>query len=109
MKINKITEQVNLDTKNIDQKPIQDILQSINKEDMRIAEQVEKVIPDISSFIEGVVRKLKKKGRLIYIGSGTSGRLGVLDASECPPTFGVSKDLVVGLICLLYTSPSPRD
>ena len=98
MKINKITEQVNLDTKNIDQKPIQDILQSINKEDMRIAEQVEKVIPDISSFIEGVVKKLKKKGRLIYIGSGTSGRLGVLDASECPPTFGVSKDLVVGLI-----------
>jgi len=98
MKINKITEEVNSKTKNIDQNSIDEILISINNEDQLIADQVKKVIPEISSFIEKIIEKLKKSGRLIYIGSGTSGRLGVLDASECPPTFGVSKNLVIGLI-----------
>ena len=98
MKINKITEQANLNTKNIDQKSIEDILLAINNEDQLIAGQIKKVIPDISFFIEKVVKKLKSSGRLIYIGSGTSGRLGVLDASECPPTFGVSQELVIGMI-----------
>ena len=98
MKINKITEEVNSKTKNIDQNSIDEILISINNEDQLIADQVKKVIPEISSFIEKIIEKLKESGRLIYIGSGTSGRLGGLDASECPPTFGVSKDLVVGLI-----------
>ena len=98
MKINKITEQTNSNTKNIDQKSIDKILISMNNEDQLVANQVKKSIPDISSFIDKVVQKLKKSGRLIYIGSGTSGRLGVLDASECPPTFGVPQELVVGLI-----------
>ncbi len=98
MKINKITEQTNSSTKNIDQKSIDKILISMNNEDQLVANQVKKSIPDISSFIDKVVQKLKKSGRLIYIGSGTSGRLGVLDASECPPTFGVPQELVVGLI-----------
>ncbi len=98
MKINKITEQANSKTKDIDQNSIEEILISINAEDQLIADKVKKVIPDISCFIKEIVKKLKQSGRLIYIGAGTSGRLGVLDASECPPTFGVSKDLVIGLI-----------
>ena len=98
MKINKITEQINSRTKNIDQFPIEDILKSINDEDKLIAKQVEKAIPNISAFVYHAVSQIKKTGRLIYIGSGTSGRLGVLDASECPPTFGVSSDLVLGII-----------
>ena len=97
MKINKITEQINSRTKNIDQFPIEDILKSINDEDKLIAKQVEKAIPNISAFVDHAVSQIKKTGRLIYIGSGTSGRLGVLDASECPPTFGVSSDLVLGI------------
>tara|TARA_Y100000996_G_scaffold54230_1_gene36951 strand:- start:1338 stop:2228 length:891 start_codon:yes stop_codon:yes gene_type:complete len=98
MKINKITEQINSRTKNIDQFPIEDILKSINDEDKLIAKQVEKAIPNISAFVDHAVSQIKKTGRLIYIGSGTSGRLGILDASECPPTFGVSSDLVLGII-----------
>tara|TARA_B100002052_G_scaffold13869_1_gene11196 strand:+ start:6974 stop:7864 length:891 start_codon:yes stop_codon:yes gene_type:complete len=98
MKINKITEQINSRTKNIDQLPIEDILKSINDEDKLIGKQVEKAIPNISAFVDHAVSQIKKTGRLIYIGSGTSGRLGVLDASECPPTFGVSSDLVLGII-----------
>ena len=98
MKINKITEQTNPKTKNIDQFSIIEILRCINDEDKLIAKEIEKVIPKISSFIDQIVRQIQKKGRLIYIGSGTSGRLGVLDASECPPTFGVPTDLVLGLI-----------
>tara|TARA_B100002051_G_C16745895_1_gene647610 strand:- start:10617 stop:11507 length:891 start_codon:yes stop_codon:yes gene_type:complete len=98
MKINKITEQINSRTKNIDQFPIEDILKSINDEDKLIGKQVEKAIPNISAFVDHAVSQIKKTGRLIYIGSGTSGRLGVLDASECPPTFGVSSDLVLGII-----------
>ena len=97
MKINKITEEVNSKTKNIDQNPIDEILISINNEDQLIANQVKKVIPEISSFIEKIIEKLKESGRLIYIGSGTSGRLGVLDASECPPTFGVDNNVIIVL------------
>lgn len=98
MKINKITEQINIDTVKIDQNSVEDILFSINKEDQKVSSAVKASIPQISSFIEEVIQKLENSGRLIYIGSGTSGRLGVLDASECPPTFGVSKDLVLGII-----------
>ena len=98
MKINKITEQINSDTIKIDQNSVEDILFCINNEDQKVASAVKTSIPQISSFIELAIQKLKKSGRLIYIGSGTSGRLAVLDASECPPTFGVSKDLVLGII-----------
>ena len=97
-KINKITEDSNPKTKNIDKKNINEILNIINNEDKMVADAVGNAISDISGFIDKVIKALSNSGRLIYIGSGTSGRLGVLDASECPPTFGVSKDLVVGLI-----------
>ena len=97
-KINKITEGPNPKSSNIDQKDINEILHIINNEDQIIPSAIKKVIPEVSQFIEKVVQKLDKSGRLIYAGSGTSGRLGILDASECSPTFGVSKDLVIGII-----------
>ena len=88
---------------------LSELLTNINKEDKTVAFAVEKAIPQIKYLIEQVIEKLNNGGRLFYIGAGTSGRLGILDASECPPTFGVSHEMVKGLICLLYTSPSPRD
>lgn len=74
------------------------LLIHINNEDKTVPLAVEKAIPKIKALTETIVQKLKAGGRLFYIGAGTSGRLGILDASECPPTFGVSYDLVVGLI-----------
>jgi N-acetylmuramic acid 6-phosphate etherase len=76
----------------------EEILVNINKEDKIVPYAIEKVIPQIAQIIPVIVEKLQEGGRLFYIGAGTSGRLGVVDASECPPTFGVSHDLVVGLI-----------
>jgi len=75
-----------------------ELLTHINTEDKTVPLAVEKVIPEIEKLIEEVVTKLESGGRLFYMGAATSGRLGVVDASECPPTFGVSPDLVVGLI-----------
>ncbi|MCH7541345.1 N-acetylmuramic acid 6-phosphate etherase [Patescibacteria group bacterium] len=75
-----------------------DLLTNINKEDKTLADCVEKVIPQIEKIVEQIVEKLKIGGRLFYLGAGTSGRLGIVDASECPPTFGVQQGLVVGLI-----------
>ncbi|QCE39980.1 N-acetylmuramic acid 6-phosphate etherase [Psychroserpens sp. NJDZ02] len=77
---------------------IKDLLQNINKEDQTVPNAVKKAIPQIELLVSQIVIKLKEGGRLFYIGAGTSGRLGVVDASECPPTFGVSYDLVIGLI-----------
>ncbi len=77
---------------------ISKLLININKEDKTVAFAVEKAIPQIELLTESIVEKLHTGGRLIYIGAGTSGRLGILDASECPPTFGVSHELVNGLI-----------
>lgn len=77
---------------------VTEILTSINQEDKSVAKSVEDALYQIKTLTAQVVEKLKNGGRLFYIGAGTSGRLGVLDASECPPTFGVSHDLVVGLI-----------
>lgn len=74
------------------------ILRNINNEDKTVADAVEAALPSIEALTSAVVEKLKTGGRLFYIGAGTSGRLGILDASECPPTFGVSHDLVIGLI-----------
>ncbi|MGL4632551.1 MAG: N-acetylmuramic acid 6-phosphate etherase [Leadbetterella sp.] len=82
----------------LDKKSILEILQGINQEDKIVAEAVEESLPQIEALIQEVSSRMKKGGRLFYIGAGTSGRLGVLDASECPPTFGVSKGLIVGLI-----------
>ncbi|TXD51476.1 MULTISPECIES: N-acetylmuramic acid 6-phosphate etherase [unclassified Polaribacter] len=75
-----------------------EILTNINNEDKKVALAVEKSLPQIEALTTKIVQKLKNGGRLFYIGAGTSGRLGILDASECPPTFGVSHELVVGLI-----------
>ena len=74
------------------------VLDKINFEDQKVSLAVKKVIPNINSLVEAVTKKMKLGGRLFYIGAGTSGRLGIVDASECPPTFGVSQDLVVGII-----------
>ncbi|WP_060873488.1 N-acetylmuramic acid 6-phosphate etherase [Myroides odoratus] len=82
----------------LEQMSIQELLTNINKEDQLVPLAVEKVIPQIEVAIQKIVEQLKKGGRLFYIGAGTSGRLGILDASECPPTYGVSPDLVIGLI-----------
>ena len=83
---------------NLEQMTISEILKYINKEDKTVPNAVEKQLPKIELLIEQITQKIKKGGRLFYIGAGTSGRLGILDASECPPTFGVPHDLVVGLI-----------
>ena len=94
---NKITEQPS-HFDNLEQMSIEELLQHINEEDHKVAECVEKAIPQILAFVEAVEKRMKEGGRLFYIGAGTSGRLGVLDASELPPTFGVSDKKVIGLI-----------
>ena len=97
MDFKKITEQ-NSNYDNIEQRSVLEILNKINIEDQKVSLAVKKVIPNINSLLEAVTKKMKLGGRLFYIGAGTSGRLGIVDASECPPTFGVSQDLVVGII-----------
>ncbi len=77
---------------------ISELLNNINSEDKTIPLAIEKVIPNIEKLTQSVIYKLKNGGRLFYIGAGTSGRLGIVDASECPPTFGVPHELVIGLI-----------
>lgn len=93
-----ITEQENPITAEIDRVSTLDAVRLINAEDKKVAEAVEKVLPEIAAVIDNVVERLKNGGRLFYVGTGTSGRLGVLDASEIPPTFGVSYDLIQGVI-----------
>lgn len=93
-----VTESINPNTKDIDQMNTLDIIKTINEEDKKVAIAVEKEIPNISNAVDVIYSQLKEGGRLIYIGAGTSGRLGILDASECPPTFGVNPGMVVGLI-----------
>jgi N-acetylmuramic acid 6-phosphate etherase len=82
----------------LEQMGISDLLFNINKEDKTVAHSVEEQIPKIGKLVETIVSKMKNEGRLFYIGAGTSGRLGIVDASECPPTFGVEHGLVVGLM-----------
>ena len=77
---------------------INELLIKINQEDNTVPNAVEKALPQIELLVENIVHKLKNGGRLFYIGAGTSGRLGILDASECPPTFGVPHELVIGII-----------
>ena len=95
--MNKVTE-ADSHYDSLEQMSTVDLLHNINKEDEKVALFVKQQIPSIVSLIEVIVEKLKYGGRLFYLGAGTSGRLGILDASECPPTFGVSHDLVIGLI-----------
>lgn len=93
-----ITEQRNSNTMNIDALSALEIVQKMNEEDQIVALAVRENLPQIATAVEKIVAAFQQGGRLIYIGAGTSGRLGVLDASECPPTFGVSPDMVVGII-----------
>jgi N-acetylmuramic acid 6-phosphate etherase len=83
---------------NLEQMPVCEILKNINKEDHTVPNAVAKAIPQIEKLVAVVTEKMRNNGRLFYIGAGTSGRLGVVDASECPPTFGVPFDMVVGII-----------
>ncbi|CAA9417634.1 MAG: N-acetylmuramic acid 6-phosphate etherase [uncultured Pyrinomonadaceae bacterium] len=93
-----ITEQENPRTAEIDKLPTLEAIRLINDEDKTVAPAIEKVLPEIAASVDRIVERLKNGGRLFYVGSGTSGRLGVLDASEIPPTFGVSYDLIQGVI-----------
>jgi len=93
-----ITEQENERSRGLDTLTIEDTLALINDEDHGVPVAVRRELPNIARAVEGIVARLRNGGRLIYVGTGTSGRLGVLDASECPPTYGVPADLVQGLI-----------
>ena len=92
------TESRNQNTLNIDKVSTLEMVKMINEEDKKVANAIEIELPQIGEAIDGIVERMQKGGRLIYIGAGTSGRLGILDASECPPTYGVSEELVQGLI-----------
>src|SRR5688500_2204611 len=93
-----ITEQENPRTREISSLSVAGIVELINAEDATVAEAVRRELANVTRAVEGIVSRLEQGGRLFYVGAGTSGRLGVLDASECPPTFGVSPDLVQGII-----------
>ena len=93
-----ITEQENSATAEIDRVSTLEAVRLINTEDKKVANAVEKVLPEIEAAIDKIVERLQNGGRLFYVGTGTSGRLGVLDASEIPPTFGVDYDIVQGVI-----------
>jgi N-acetylmuramic acid 6-phosphate etherase len=93
-----ITEQSNPQTADIDRLPTLEALQIINSEDRKVAQAVERVLPAVARAVDGIADRLERGGHLYYVGTGTSARLGVLDAAECPPTFGVSPDLVQGVI-----------
>ena len=93
-----VTEEANPKTKDIDRRSTIEIIDLISQEDQTVAEAVTGVLDRIAQAVDLIVELLRSGGRLIYVGTGTSGRLGVLDASEIPPTFGVSADLVIGII-----------
>ncbi|MCX2432852.1 N-acetylmuramic acid 6-phosphate etherase [Pedobacter sp. GR22-10] len=95
--MNRVTEQES-NYNHIDEMSVMEVLQGINNEDKTVAFAVEKSLPQIEKLTSAVAERMKKGGRLFYIGAGTSGRLGVVDASECPPTYGVPFDTVVGII-----------
>ncbi len=97
MAFEKITESSSA-YRHLENMPVRDILHAINTEDKSVPETVEKIIPQIEALVHTIVDKMMAGGRLFYIGAGTSGRLGIIDASECPPTFGVPYGLVVGII-----------
>ena len=97
MAFTKVTEQPSK-YRNLEKMSIGQIIKDINKEDFGVAGAVESALPQIEKLIKAVSEKMKEGGRLFYIGAGTSGRLGILDASECVPTYGVPKGLVIGII-----------
>ena len=93
----KISEQQSL-YDNLEKKSVHELLTEINQEDHKVADAVQQAIPQIEKLVTGIVERMKKGGRIFYMGAGTSGRLGVLDASEIPPTFGMSPGWIIGLI-----------
>lgn len=95
--MNKITESTS-NHSDLETKSTLELLQGINSEDQKVAFAIEEIIPQIEQFIDACYERMKNGGRLFYIGAGTSGRLGIVDASECPPTFGVDHGVVVGII-----------
>ena len=97
MSFDKITEKSS-NYKHLENKTVKDLVRIINKEDQSVAKSVSKNLDKIEKLINNIEPRMHKGGRLFYIGAGTSGRLGILDASECPPTFGVSDQIVIGLI-----------
>ena len=84
--------------RHLEKMPTHELLLNINKEDQKVASTVNRVIPDIEKLVDQITPRMIDGGRLFYLGAGTSGRLGIVDASECPPTFGVPHDWVIGLI-----------
>ncbi|RZJ75413.1 MAG: N-acetylmuramic acid 6-phosphate etherase, partial [Flavobacterium sp.] len=97
MAFTRITEQSSK-YEHLENMPVGELLHSINNEDKTVPLAVEKAMPQIESLVVKIVELMKDGGRLFYIGAGTSGRLGIVDASECPPTFGVPFDMVIGII-----------
>lgn len=95
--MNRTTEQDSFYT-DLETKAVAEILSGINQEDKTVPLAIEKVIPNIEALVQAIVSKMKAGGRLFYIGAGTSGRLGIVDASECPPTYGVPHNMVIGII-----------
>ena len=93
----RITEETS-EYRHLEKMSVNEILTNINKEDKKVPEAIEKVIPQIEALIHAITDKMLMGGRLFYIGAGTSGRLGIVDASECPPTYGVPQGLVIGII-----------
>ena len=97
MKLKLTTEQAS-DYNDLEKMDTLQLLSNMNKEDKTVPQAIEKAIPQIQKLVDAIYSKMKDGGRLFYIGAGTSGRLGVLDASECPPTYGVPDNMVIGII-----------
>lgn len=97
MTFRKITEEASL-YDDLEKKTVRELLEDINREDRKVALAVQEVIPQVEKLVEQLVSRMKKGGRIFYMGAGTSGRLGVLDASEVPPTFGMPPTWIIGLI-----------
>lgn len=95
--INRVTESAS-NHDNLEKMSTQELLEGINSEDQKVAICVQKIIPEIEAFVDSCSKRMKQGGRLFYIGAGTSGRLGIVDASECPPTFGVDHNTVIGIM-----------
>lgn len=92
------TEQINMNTRHVDKMSTAEILSLINAEDKKVALAIKDEIPNIALAVDEIVKAIKAGGRLVYMGAGTSGRLGILDAAECPPTFGTNEKEIIGLI-----------
>src|SRR5215472_14295463 len=97
-KESRLTEQRNPASKNLDQMTAREIVELMNREDRKVALAVGREIPAIARAVDAIVKGIRRGGRLMYVGAGSSGRIGVLDAVECPPTFGVSPTVVQALI-----------